>query len=438
MTELVPAQADDPTTLARPRRRLPLSLRREKRPKLVKRGWLASVLWPLSVAAGAILVVAAILSFGTTFWSSYQRDQLFSRATQPDRSEISVGDGESLREEVTVLMRDADGALRRLVVEKTAADAFANDSLRRLDAARESAKQAASREMGQLFQLAFADRSEAVEAYADWFFAWRRPYVVLKEAVASTATRLVEMGEVEPLKVAVERDLKTYFLDSYSEQVLRPEFRDPMITDGFEEAARRAHERFAQAVAQEDLRLQLFLAEHGRPVEAPAADLSLTSLDLDWDAQAFKAPTHLTEDAAFDGLTSLATIGAGGTIGAFVLKPVMERATGRIFAGLGRRFAAAFAGRIAMTQAGAVAGTAVQPVGGTVMGAVAGGLIGVAADYAMNEAAEAWNRDTFVAANNQAVEATMDVWRGKLTDSLEAAIDRWFQDGRAAAVALAG
>ncbi len=436
MTDLVSA----PTTRVAPaRRRLRLfgAPSGERRPKVVKRGWLGSVLAPLSIAVSAILVVGAALSFGTTFWTSYQRAKTFQMASHPDASLVSVGDGQPLREEVTVLMRDEDGALRRLVVEKSKADRFANDSLRRLDAARDAAKAAAAREVSQLFDLAFANRDEAISDYADWFFAWRRPYVVLKEAVASTATHLVEVGEYEPLRTAVERDLKQYFLDSYSERVLKPEFRDPMITRGFEEAARRARERYEAAVAAEDLRLQLFLAKNGRPVAGPADDAQLTSLELDWDAQAFKAPAHLMEDTAFDGVTSLATIGAGGTIGAFVLRPAMERATGGIFAGLGRRFAAAFAGRIAMTEAGAAAGTVVQPVGGTVMGAVAGGLIGIAADYAMNEASEAWNRESFVEANEEAVSATVGVWQGKLTDGLDTAIDRWFEDGRAAVVAVA-
>lgn len=433
MTELVPVGNTD---MQRPRR-LALFRRREARPKVVKRGWLGAVLGPLSLAAAAILMVGAALSFGTTFWTSYQRSALFSKATHPDGSMVSIRAQEPLREEVTVLMRDEDGALKRLLVEKSAADAFANQSLRRLDAAKAGAKAAAAREMGELFELSFAGSDEAIEDYADWFFAWRRPYVVLKEAVTSTATHLIEVGEVEPLRTAVERDLEQYFMDHYSERVLRPEFRDPMIARGFEAAARRAHERYLTAVAAEDLRLQVFLAEHGRPAEVPAGDEPLTALELDWDSQAFKAPTHLMEGAALDGVASLATVGAGGTIGAFVLKPAMERASARVFAGLGRRFAGAFAGRIAGVEAGAAAGTFVQPVGGTVMGAVAGGILGLAADYAINEASEAWNRDSFVQANAEAVDATKRVWKGKLTDALDGAVDGWFTDSRAAVVALA-
>ena len=33
------------------------------------------------------------------------------------------------------------------------------------------------------FALAFQDREQAISAYADWFFEWKRSYVVLKETI---------------------------------------------------------------------------------------------------------------------------------------------------------------------------------------------------------------------------------------------------------------
>jgi hypothetical protein len=288
--------------------------------------------------------------------------------------------------------------------------------------------------MEQAFAMSFVDRDAAIESYADWFFAWRRPYVVLKEAVVSTLAHIAETGEYEPLATAVERDLKTYFIRHYTEQVLKPAQRDPLISASYEEVARRAHERWRQAVVAEDLRLQLFLAEHTRDLDGRSADAPLTALTLDWDAQRFQAPTYLLEDKAYDGIVSLAAVGAGGTFGALALGPVLDRALARAFAGLGERYAAIFAGRVAMAEAGAVAGTVVEPGGGTVIGALAGGVLGLAADYLVNEAGEAFSRDGFVAANQTAVDATITTWRKSLGTSLDAAVDRWFDDTRAALV----
>ncbi len=407
------------------------------RQKVVRRGALASVLAPLASVAAVLVLVAGLVSIGGNWWAAYQRDTVYGRAVQPDDSIAAIETGEPLVETVTLLVRDGDGELRRLVAERTDADRFVNDTLRRLDAARARIKGLAAAEVETIFTLVFADVDEAVERYADWFFAWSRSYVVLKEALVSTMTRVVQLGSFETLPTAVERDLQDYFKRHYSEQVLRPEHRDALIARAFEQAARRAHERWREVVAQEDLRLQLFLAQHTEHLEQAESAAPLTLVALDWDAQRFKSPAYLTEDKAFAGIVRLATLGTGGTIGALALRPAMERATTRLFAGLGRRYAAAFGGRLAMARTGAAVGSAVQPVSGTALGAVAGGLLALAADYAMNETSEVLDRGAFVAANREAVGLTMTLWQDRLTRALDTALDRWFDDTRAA-VLLSG
>ncbi len=410
--------------------------RRSFWPRSRRRGLLASVLAPLAGAAAVLLLLAGTLGIGTNWWTGYSRDQVFSRAVQPDGSTATIATGAPLSETVTILMRDADGALRRLVVERDAADRFVNETLRRLDAARQASKAAARAEIATVFDLAFADAEAAVERYADWFFAWQRPYVVLGKALVSTTTRLAEIGGYESLQVGVERDLQDYFMAQYQAQVLRPEHREPVIDRAFEETVRRAHGGWLEVVAEEDLRLRLFLAEHTAHLDPVPGDARLSEVTLDWDAQRFKAPHHLTSDTALDGLVGVATVAGGATAGAVALGPVMQRVSRRVFAGLGRRFATAFAGRIAMAQGGAVVGSAVQPVGGTALGAVAGGLLGLAADYALNEANAAFNRESFMAENLEAVALTRDLWEERLTAALETAIDRWFDDTRAAVVGI--
>jgi len=81
-----------------------------------------------------------------------------------------------------------------------------------------------------------------------------------------------------------------------------------------------------------------------------------------------------------------------------------------------------------------VAGTLVQPMGGQVIGAAVGVAIGAAVDYLSNAANEAFNRDEFVAANNQALDATIATWKSSLEANVDAAIDKWFDDARASVV----
>jgi hypothetical protein len=101
------------------------------------------------------------------------------------------------------------------------------------------------------------------------------------------------------------------------------------------------------------------------------------------------------------------------------------------------RVATSLATRAAPALQGAAVGTAVQPVGGQVIGAAIGVAIGIAVDYLANEASEAVNRDSFVAANEEALEATIVAWRSGLEASVDTAIDKWFDDARASVVLAA-
>jgi hypothetical protein len=216
----------------------------------------------------------------------------------------------------------------------------------------------------------------------------------------------------------------------YKLKVLKPEVRDQKITQGLETLVRRGHENYRRVIANGDMRLQLFLAKHTRHLSDIPADEKLTGVKLDWDAQKWKAPVYLMEDRAFDGIAGLGVAAGGGTVGALVLGPVINRVMARTFGMLSRRFVTAFGTRLALAEQGAVAGTIVEPAGGQIVGAIAGVLIGVAADYFINEVQEEFNRDKFIAANREALDATVDAWKMKLTGNVEAAIDRWFDDAR--------
>ncbi len=408
--------------------------RREK-VKVRKYGPLAALLRPVGLSVGLLLAAFGLVSLGTTFWRSYERHQDYTTAAHKDRSVLDIWFGSDLpKDAVDLVVRDVDGALRRVVASESEAARFANETILMLDGERDRIKAQAALDLDRMFDYAFADRDRAINAYADWFFEWKRSYIVLKETFSSMAARIAQTGEYESLTEAVERDLKDYFMRHYQQQVLKPELRDPVVTRELERAVRRAHESYRRVIANGDMRLQLFLARHTRHLDEMPADENLTKVKLDWDAQRWKAPVYLMEDRAFDGIAGLGYAAGGGAVGALVLGPVAKRAMAQTFGALSRRFVTAFGARIALAQQGAAAGTLVEPGGGTVVGAITGVLIGVAADYFINEAHKTFNREQFVAANAQALDATIGVWKMKLKDSVDAAIDRWFDDARTGVV----
>ena len=408
---------------------------RAVRVKIVKPSALGMLLRPIGIAVAAVLSVYAIVSLGTTFYRSYYRHLDHTAAVHPDQSMFDVFFGKSLpKDAVDLVIKDIDGSLHRVVASKSEADRFVNDTILMLDDERARIKQAAHEDLDRAFALAFQHREQAISGYADWYFEWKRSYIVLKEMLSSTLARFIETGKYESLPEAIEADVKDYFLRNYKEQVLKPELRDQVIAKGVEQAARHAHDSYRRVIANGDMRLQLFLAKHTSHLEDVPAATPMTSTKLDWDAQKWKAPVYLMEDRAFDGIAGIGAAAAGGTVGALALGPAINGIVARSFGQVSRRVATSLGTRLVLAQQGAVAGTLVQPVGGQVVGAAVGILVGVAADYLMNEANEAFNRESFVAANDEALNATIATWKSALEANLDTAVDKWFDDARASVV----
>jgi hypothetical protein len=394
--------------------------------KVRKYGPVGAFLRPVGIGVALLLCAYGLVSLGSTFWRSWQRHQEYTVAAHEDRSVFDIILEPALpADAVDLVVRDVDGTLRKVVASGAEADRFVNETILMLDGERDRIKRQAREDIDAIFAHAFADRSQAIEGYADWFFEWKRSYIVLKETFSSAAARFAQTGEYENLTEAVERDLKDYFMRHYKAQVLKPELRDQVITQGLERSVRHAHDSYRRVIANGDMRLQLS--------DVPA-DAKMTDVRLDWDAQKWKAPVYLMEDRALDAMAGVGYAAAGGTFGALALGPAVNRIMARSFGLLSRRFVTAFGARLALAEQGAAAGTIVEPGGGTVVGAITGILVGAAADYFVNKADEHFNRDQFIAANEEALDATIDVWKSKLLASMDAGIDRWFDDARASVV----
>ena len=409
------------------------------REKVVKPSALGLLLRPIGISVALVLSAYALLSLGTTFYRSYYRHLDHTAPVHADKSvlDIFLGDQSLPPDAVDLVIKDVDGSLHKVVASKSEADKFVNDTILMLDEERARIKQAAHEDLDRSFALAFQDRDHAISAYADWYFEWKRSYVVLKETISSAITRFFETGKYESLNEAIEADVKDYFLTNYKEQVLKPELRDQTITKGVEQAVRHAHDSYRRVIANGDMRLQLFLAQHTSHLEDIPAATPMTNVKLDWDAQKWKAPTYLMEDRAFDGVVGVGTAAAGGTVGALALGPAMNGVLAQSFGQLSRRVATSLGTRLAFAEQGAVAGTVVQPMGGQVVGAAIGVLIGAAVDYLSNAANEAFNRDSFVAANEEALDVTIATWKSKIDANIDIAIDKWFDDARASVVLAA-
>jgi hypothetical protein len=421
------------------KRRGPRLGARRGRETVMRPSALGMLLRPIGIAVGIVLCTYALVSLGTTFYRSYYRHLDHTAPVHADKSVLDIffGDRSLPPDAVDLVIKDVDGSLHKVVASKSEADKFVNDTILMLDQERARIKQAAHEDLDRTFALAFQDRNQAISGYADWFFEWKRSYVVLKETISSAIARFFEVGKYESVTEAIEADVKDYFLKNYKEQVLKPELRDQAITKGVEQAARHAHDSYRRVIANGDMRLQLFLAKHTSHLEDISPATPMTNVKLDWDAQKWKAPTYLMEDRAFSGIAGIGAAAAGGTVGALALGPAINGVLAQSFGHLSRRVATSLGTRLAFAQQGAVAGTVVQPMGGQVVGAAIGVMIGAAVDYLSNEANEAINRESFVQANEEALDATIATWKSSLEANIDTAVDKWFDDARASVVLAA-
>ena len=427
------------TMIRPPAKRRGRRVERRGRETVVRPSALGMLLRPIGIAIGIVLCVYAIVSLGTTFYRSYQRHLDHTAPVHADNSVLDIffGDKSLPPDAVDLVIKDVDGSLHKVVASRSEADKFVNETILMLDEERARIKQAAHEDIDRSFALAFQDRQAAISSYADWFFEWKRSYVVLKETISSAITRFFEAGKYESLNEAIEADVKDYFLKNYNDQVLKPELRDETITKGVEQAVRHAHDSYRRVIANGDMRLQLFLAQHTSHLEDIPSATPMTEVKLDWDAQKWKAPVYLMEDRAFDGIAGVGAAAAGGTVGALALGPAINTVIAQSFGQLSRRVATSLGTRLAFAQQGAIAGTVVQPMGGQVVGAAIGVAIGAAVDYLSNAANEAFNRDSFVAANEEALDATIATWKSGLEANIDTAVDKWFDDARASVVLAA-
>ncbi|MGC1347441.1 MAG: hypothetical protein WA863_15410, partial [Methyloceanibacter sp.] len=270
----------------------PKRMRRARREKVVKESALGALLKPIGISLALVLSAYALLSLGTTFWRSYQRHLDNTAPVHADNSVLDIlfGASDLPADPVNLVVKDVDGTLHKMVASKSETDQFVNDTILMLDDERARIKQAAHEDLDRAFAIAFQDREQSISNYADWFFEWKRSYVVLKASLTSAVTRFFEAGKYESLTEAIEADVKDYFLRNYKERVLKPELRDQTIGQGVEQAVRHAHDSYRRVIANGDMRLQLFMAKHTDHLEDIPASTPMTNVKLDWDAQKWKAP----------------------------------------------------------------------------------------------------------------------------------------------------
>lgn len=269
-------------------------------------------------------------------------------------------------------------------------------------------------EIKRVFLDAFADKEDSLKKYSEWFFAWSRSWILLKEALVAAVTELPKGVSKERTEEAVRNTLTEYLMRHYEEFILKPELRNGPIERGLTAVFKRAHEQYLSMMKQLDLKRQLFIKQHTRHMEDLPSDA--VQVNLDWESQKWKAPSYALENKALETFRTVGFVAGGALLGRTLGKPILKR----IMRQLGLRVAAANSTAIE----GAIAGTILEPVGGTIIGAV----LGLGVDYVWSKVDEQLGEDEFIAENRKAVDETLAVWENTIQKTFLEGVDIWMYD----------
>jgi hypothetical protein len=380
-----------------------------------KYGGLGSFLRPIGIAIGWVIVGVVAVWAGNTFIASEARRALHDSAVVEGKTSVQapvtrqVADGE-----VEFIVRQADGRLVRVIAGKDATEAFLNETLLRLDGDRARVKERALAALDQVFVHAFATREADLNAYADWFFAWGQSWRLLYEAAVGAVQEAFRLGFSQTQVIdAARHGVEAYLLRHYQDFVLKPGIRDPFIVDGVRRVFADANAEFHFVLAALDERLQRFVRE--RAVFTEPLDGTAVAVNIDWDAEKWRAPRHLAEDRYLEPARTVAVVGGA----AVVLGPIVERVALPLLA----RTTASAVSSTRTVVSGAAIGS-VQPGLGTAVGA----LVGLAVDWGINAIQGGLQRGEFVEENAAALDATIAAWKAAISPEVDRAVDVWFDD----------
>ena len=117
--------------------------------------------------------------------------------------------------EVQLVLQDESGRIIRVAAQRQAVENFEREMLFFLKRREESGVEAYRHAVTTAFDRAFADGDQAIEAYADWFFEWKRSWILMKEAVVGGANEVMNILTPSKIWEGVTGRVRDYLMENY-------------------------------------------------------------------------------------------------------------------------------------------------------------------------------------------------------------------------------
>jgi hypothetical protein len=107
---------------------------------------------------------------------SSKQQTLHRAPVHPDQSAVRTHVVPVVTTPKTLIYRDRNGTLYRLLADETEVDRFVDDTLIYLDSERSKIKADTQRKIDELLENTFSDSQDSIARYADWYFEWGRSW----------------------------------------------------------------------------------------------------------------------------------------------------------------------------------------------------------------------------------------------------------------------
>jgi hypothetical protein len=236
---LVPSTRWNPVGHATPQEAKAISHRRHRARRPAVTSWLGpfqvgaavSVLRLLVWPSAVVLVIVLLMWAVPGLIDSSERLALHRAPVHRDSTAIQTSVAVALKTQIIFVYRDINGTVHRVLANESDADKFVNDTLIYLDAECSAIKVELQRQIASLLETAFSDRQEAINRFADWYFAWGQSWRLLGVAIVRGANG-ARINDVQGILEGSRNEVEAYLVQNYQSLVLKPELRTPSIDAG--------------------------------------------------------------------------------------------------------------------------------------------------------------------------------------------------------------
>ncbi len=328
---------------------------------------------------------------------------------------------------------EADGAVRRLEVDRESLKAFVVTRMNAVDRDQEILREIGARYLRARIDTTFDRMKQRIRTYTTWMYGWAASYVKAYMLVGRgfwKSANLIADGKFDTLSDDLEADMTTFIMTEFRETVVEPDesdaeiaqaWRDTLVfvDDEWTRMRDRSTQAFRRFVANQNMRGRVtreistsnLSAKQSPRAGLLAAGNAETGSELEFLAGA-PAGVALVEQQVVDGIVSRS------------VRPWVSRVIG-------------------ITLQSMAAGTAAAATGAVVpvVGSSAGFAIGVTAflayhwafDFVVNEVDEGLNRENLEATLKAATDDIRVSVNQRLVARLETEIDSAFSEANGVA-----